>query len=76
MSVHRVCLEHSNARIPPSSRREIREPERGDESADEDYAPPVSKKCKRPVPAIVVTREITEYSGGKREGPGELPRVH
>ena len=70
-----MCLEHSNARIPSSSRRKIREPERSDESADEDCEPPVAKKCRRSVPAIVVTRKITEYSAGKREGPGVLPRV-
>ena len=40
-----------------------------------DYARPVEKKCRRSLPATVVTREIPEYYGGKREGPGELPHV-
>ena len=35
---------------------------------DRDYAPPVAKKCRRSLPATVVTREIPEYYGGKREG--------
>ena len=35
--------------------------------------PAVAKKCRRSLPAIVMIRKIIEYSGGKREGPGELP---
>lgn len=49
--------------------------ESGDESDDQEYAPPVAKKCRRSLPATVVTRQIPEYYGGKREGPGELPLV-
>lgn len=51
------------------------ERESGDESDDQDYAPPVAKKCRRSLPATVVTKEIPEYYGGKRVGPGELPHV-
>ncbi|KAK3747396.1 hypothetical protein QZH41_012092, partial [Actinostola sp. cb2023] len=54
---------------------ERNERESGDESDDQDYAPPVAKKCRRSLPATVVTREIPEYYGGKREGPGELLHV-
>ena len=54
---------------------ERNEKESEDESDDQDYVPPVTKKCRRSLPAIVVTREITEYSGGKREELGEL-RMH
>ena len=39
------------------------------------YAPPVAKKCRRSLPATVVTKEIPEYYSGKRVGPGELPHV-
>ena len=46
-----------------------------DESDDQDYEPPVAKKCRRSLPATVVTREIPEYYGGKRVGPGELAQV-
>ena len=51
------------------------EGESGDESDDQDYAPPVAKKCRRSLPATVVTKEIPEYYGRKRVGPGELPHV-
>ena len=53
----------------------MRERESGDESGDQDYAPPVAKKCRRSLPATVVTKEIPEYYGGKRVGPGKLPHV-
>ena len=42
----------------------------GDESDDQDYAPPVAKKCRRSLPATVVTKEIPEYYGGKGWGQG------
>ena len=48
---------------------------RTDESDDHDHAPPVAKKCSKSLPTTVVTREIPEYYGRKREGPEELPRV-
>jgi len=54
---------------------ERNERESGDESDDQDYAPPVAKKCRRSLPATVVTEEIPEYYGAKRVGPGELPHV-
>ena len=54
---------------------ETNETESRDESDDQDFAPPVAKKCRRSLPATVVTREIPEYYGGKRKGPGELPLV-
>ena len=54
---------------------ERNERESGDESDDPDYAPPVAKKCRRSLPVTVVTKEIPEYYGGKRVGPGELPHV-
>ena len=54
---------------------ETSEGESGDESDDQDYAPPVAKKCRRSLPATVVTKEIPEYYGGNRVGPGELPHV-
>lgn len=41
--------------------RNERERESVDESDDQDYAPPVAKKCRRSLPATVVTREIPEY---------------
>ena len=53
----------------------MRERESGDESDDQDCAPPVGKKCRRSLPATLVTKEIPEYYGGKRVGSGELPRV-
>ena len=37
--------------------------------------PPLKKKCKRSLPSDIVIREIPEYYGGKRVGPGELPYV-
>ena len=51
------------------------EGESGDESDDQDYPPTVPKKCRRSLPATVVTKEIPEYYGGKRVGPWELPHV-
>ena len=54
---------------------ERNETENRDELDDQDFAPPVAKKCRRSLPATVVTREIPEYYGGKRKGPGELPLV-
>ena len=51
------------------------EKESRDESDDQDFALPVAKKCRRSLPATVVTREIPEYYSGKREGPGELSHV-
>ena len=51
---------------------ERNETECRDESDDQDFAPPVAKKCRRSLPATVVTGEIPEYYGGKRKGPGEL----
>ena len=53
----------------------MRDRESGNESDDQDYAPPVAKKCRRPMPVTVKTKEIPEYYGGKRVGPGELPHV-
>ena len=35
----------------------------------------MAKQCRRSLPATVVTKEIPEYYGGKRVGPGELPHV-
>jgi hypothetical protein len=49
--------------------------ESASESDDPDYIPPVAKKCKRSLSASVLTREIPEYYGGKRTGPGELRHV-
>ena len=37
--------------------------------------PPLKKKCKRSLPSDIVIREIPEYHGRKRVGPGELPYV-
>ena len=37
--------------------------------------PPLKKKCKRSLPSDIVIREIPEYYGEKRVGPGELPYV-
>ena len=51
------------------------EGESGDESDDQDCAPPVARKCRRSLPATVVTKETSEYYGGKRVGPGQLPHV-
>ena len=51
------------------------ERESGDESDGQEYAPPVAKKCRRSLPETVVTKEIPEYYGGKRVGPGKLPYV-
>ena len=51
------------------------EGESGDESDEQDYPPTVAKKCRRSLPATVVTKEIPEYYGGKRVGPWELPHV-
>ena len=45
------------------------------ESDDADYTPPVAKKCRRSLSESVVTREIPEYYGGRRAGPGKLPHV-
>ena len=54
---------------------EQKERERGHGSDDQEYAPPVAKKCRRSLPATMVTRDIPEYYGGKREGQGELQLV-
>ena len=51
---------------------ELKEGERGHESHDQEYVPPVAKKCRRSLPVTVVSRDIPDYYGGKREGPGEL----
>ena len=45
---------------------EQKERESGHGSDDQEYAPPVAKKCRRSLPATVVTRDIPEYYGGKR----------
>ena len=45
------------------------------ESDDADYTPPVAKKCRRSLSESVVTREIPEYYGGRRTGPGKLRHV-
>ena len=37
---------------------------------DVHYNPPVKRKCKQSLSADVVTREIADYYGGKRIGPG------
>lgn len=42
---------------------------------EEDYVPVSKKKCKRSLPTTVVVREIPEYYGGKRVGPGHLQHV-
>ena len=39
------------------------------------YEPPSKKKCERSLPSDTVTKEIPEYYGGKRVGPGEVPHV-
>ena len=54
---------------------ELKEEERGHESDDQEYVPPVAKKCRRSLPVTVVSRDIPDYYGGKREGPGELQHV-
>ena len=46
--------------------------QRGDQSEDQDYAPPVAKKYRKSVPVTVVTRKIPEYYRSKWEGPGKL----
>ena len=35
----------------------------------------LQKKCRRSLPTDFVAREITDYFGGKRMGPGELTYV-
>ena len=45
---------------------EQKERESGHGSDDQEYAPPVAKKCRRSLPATVVTRDIPLYYGGKR----------
>ena len=40
---------------------EQKERESGHGSDDNEYAPPVAKKCRRSLPATVVTRDIPEY---------------
>ena len=40
---------------------EQKERESGHGSDDQEYAPPVAKKCRRSLPATVVTRDIPEY---------------
>lgn len=52
-----------------------KERESGHGSDDQEYASPVAKKCRRSLPATVVTRDIPEYYSRKREGPGELQLV-
>lgn len=37
---------------------------------NEACEPPLKKKCKRSLPSDIVIREIPEYCGGKRVGPG------
>ena len=54
---------------------EQKERESGHGSDDQEYTPPVAKKCRISLPATMVTRDIPEYYGGKREGPGELQLV-
>ena len=54
---------------------EQKERESGHGSDDQEYTPPVGKKCRRSLPATMVSRDIPEYYGGKREGPGELQLV-
>ena len=51
---------------------EINERESCDESHDQDYAPPVEKKCRRSLSATVGHKEIPETYGGKRVGSGKL----
>ena len=50
---------------------ERNETESRDESDEENFAPPVATKCRRSLPATVVTREIPEYYGGKRKAGQE-----
>lgn len=47
---------------------EQKERENGHGSDDQEYAPPVAKKCRRSLPATMVTRDIPEYYGGKKGG--------
>ena len=47
----------------------------GDNVQDKDYEPPSKKQCERSLPSDTVTREIPEYYGGERVGPGELSHV-
>ena len=54
---------------------EQKERESGHGSDDQQYVLPVAKKCRRSLPATVVTRDIPEHYGGKMEGPGELHLV-
>ena len=42
---------------------------------DVHYNPPVKRKCKRCLSADVVAREIPDYYGGNRIGPGVLQHV-
>ena len=44
---------------------ERNERESGEESNDQDYAPPLEKKCRRPLPATVVTK-LRRKKGGAR----------
>ena len=40
-----------------------------------DNEPPSKRKCKRSLPSNVAAREIPEYYGGKRVGPGQMNHV-
>ena len=54
---------------------EKKQKDNGDNAEDKDYEPPSKKKCKRSLPSDTVTREIPEYYGTKRVGPGEQAHV-
>ncbi|CAB4007602.1 Hypothetical predicted protein [Paramuricea clavata] len=45
------------------------------EGDGEQYHPPVKRKCKRSLSADVITREIQDYYGGRRVGPGVLSHI-
>ena len=42
---------------------------------DDQYQCPAKRKCHRSLPPEAISREIRDYYGGKRVGPGELLEV-
>ena len=54
---------------------EQKERESGHGSDDQEYEPPVAKKCRRSLPATVVTRDIPSTTAEKgRTAPCSKPR--
>ena len=50
-------------------------PTETDDVADEAQERPAKRKCRRSLPTDLVAREVPDYYGGKRMGPGELTYV-